>query len=173
MTGASSTISAAIRLPGPENAMRCVIVVVAAIAIGCASTQADTDTRNAAGTQDVVAFYDVYTAALRAQRRDTLARFYHPNGALVVFNGQPMQLTNASIDSFYRGPWQGPQFFSFDSLRFQPLNSSQVLVTGGFRWQWQNSADTTRYVYLSILERTRSGLRIRLEHETEWPKPQR
>jgi hypothetical protein len=139
----------------------------AAVILSCSSPpgngRADTQTTNV----EARAFYQAYEGALKAHRRDTLAAFYRPEGAVIVLNGATMTLTNAGIDSIYRGGWQGPRFFAFDSLRFESINANQVLVTGGFRWLPAESADTAQFVYLSILEQTPVGPRIRLEHETQ------
>jgi hypothetical protein len=84
-----------------------------------------------------------------------------------------MQLTHAGVDSLYKGPWEGPLFFAFDSLHWQPIEPSHVLVTGVFEWLPPESPDTGKYIYLSVLERTATGLRILVEHETiEPPHPQ-
>jgi hypothetical protein len=122
---------------------------------------------------DARAFYERYAAALKAHRRETLASFYSPHGALIVINGARYRLTNRGIDSVYRGAgWQGPLFFAWDSLAFEVLSQRQVLVTGGFGWLRAGSADTSRYIYLSILDATPSGLKIRVEHETDRPRSQ-
>jgi hypothetical protein len=76
-----------------------------------------------------------------------------------------MPFTHAGLDSLYRGSWEGPRFFAFDSLRTQPIGTSHLLVTGGFRWL-DAAPDTARVIYLSVLERTPAGLRILVEHET-------
>ena len=115
------------------------------------------------------AMYESYAAALRRHRRDELASFYHPDGATIVFDGVRRVSTHAAIASRYRGDWQGPAFFAFDSLHFQPLDASHVLVTGGFRWLSAQSTDTTPYVYLAMLENTAAGQKIRIEHETRRP----
>ncbi len=116
-------------------------------------------------------FYDDYGEALRAHRRESLAQYYSPEGALVVFDGRPRRLSNAALDSLYRGPWQGPAFFAWDSLSFDSLNPGQVLVTGHFRWQSAAASDTSRLVYAAILQAVDSGLAIRFEHETSAPRP--
>jgi len=118
-----------------------------------------------------VTFYDNYGEALRAHRRESLAQYYSPAGALVVFNGQPRRLSKAALDSLYRGPWQGPAFFAWDSLSFDSLDPGEVLVTGHFRWQSTATSDTSRFVYAAILQAVDSGLAIRFEHETSAPRP--
>lgn len=144
------------------------------LAFSCVSTASGQEIRNPQALAGAREFFAAYESALKAHRRDTLANFYHPGGALLVVNGARLSLTLAAIDSLYRGPgWQGPVFFSFDSLRFEAIAPTQVVVTGGFRWLPAQSADTARYVYLAILDRTTSGLKIRVEHETNVPKRQR
>lgn len=113
--------------------------------------------------------YERYEAALRAQRADTLAAFYRPAGARIIMNGIAMDLSNADLDSIYRGSWEGPSDFAFDDLRFEQISPAQVLVTGGFRWLLPQSVDTMHFIYLAIIEQTEVGPRIRLEHETLRP----
>lgn len=64
----------------------------------------------------------------------------------------------------YLNEWAAPQFFAWDSLRFDSLSTSQVLVTGGFRWQAQGQPDTTRFIYAAVLAAVDSGLAIVFEH---------
>ena len=147
--------------------MRLLSVLAGALAVtACSAPEGRSGEPNSHSEADVGAFYNSYETALKAQRRDTLAHFYHPDGATIVFNGGRMQLTHAGLDSLYKGPWQGPRFFAFDSLHSQPIGPSLVLVTGGFRWLSPESPDTGKYVYLSVLEQTAAGLRILVEHET-------
>jgi hypothetical protein len=114
-------------------------------------------------------FYDAYVQDVRAHRREKLAQYYHASGALIVLAGQRRQLSRAAIDSFYRGVWQGPTYFAWDTLAFDSLSSQLVLVTGRFRWLAPGARDTTRYVYAAILEAVDSGFALRLEHETPAP----
>ena len=113
--------------------------------------------------------YAAYEVALRAHHADTLAAFYRPTGARIIVNGIAMDLSNAGLDSIYRGSWEGPSYFAFDDLRFEQISPAQVLVTGGFRWLRPQSVDTMHFIYLAILEQTEVGPRIRLEHETLRP----
>ena len=123
--------------------------------------------------QDLLAsaarFYDAYARDLRVGRGRALARYYAPEGALIAFAGHRMRLSRSSIDSIYRTSWQGPVYFAWDSLTFDSLSPSLVLVTGGFRWQAAGSRDTTPFIYVSLLEAVDSGLALRFEHETPNP----
>ena len=143
------------------------------IALACGAASPPRPASTQFPDADARTFYRHYESALKGHRRDTLAHFYHPYGALFILNGERIRDTRVAIDSMYRTQWQGPVFFSFDSLQFEPLNPAQILVTGRFRWLRAQSPDTGRYVYLSILDRTPSGLKIRVEHETELPAPAR
>lgn len=144
-----------------------------AMILGCGSTASAQGAQGTLPMTDVRNFYAAYETALRTHRRDSLATFYHPAGALIVLNGVRMELTNAQISANYRGAWNGPAFFSFDSLRFHPLTSAQVVVTGGFTWLPPQSTDTARYIYMAVVDRTGNGPKIRVEHETERRRPQR
>lgn len=150
--------------------MTCATYILIAIAcstiVGCGSTPPEDTALKPFSEAEAREFYLRYEAALKAHRRDTIAHFYHSDGALIILNGTRTRLTNAGIDSIYRGRWRGPVFFTFDSLRFEPLRSEQVLVTGGFRWLSAQSPDTGHFAYLSVLDRTPFGLKIRVEHET-------
>jgi hypothetical protein len=144
-----------------------------ALAVSACTAPADgSGELNEFSAADVRAFYDGYETALQAHRRDTLAHFYHPEGATIVFNGERMDLTHAGVNSLYTGAWEGPLFQSFDGLHAQPISPAHLIVTGGFRWLAPESPGTVRYVYLSVLERTAAGLRILVEHETALPPPQ-
>ena len=151
---------------------RVAYVAVAAFLIGCGSKSMERNAPPVNTSSEVGEFFSRYEAAIKAHRREQLAGFYRPDRATVIINGARMSMTNAGIDSFYRGQWQGPVFFAFDSLRFEPLNATQWLATGGFRWLPPESGDTGHYIYLSILDRTSSGLKIRTEHETARPSLQ-
>lgn len=141
---------------------------------GCTSSSPPTTDRPPARLRDAaMRFYDAYTQDLRAQNRQKLATYYHPAGAVVVIGGRRMTFTHAGIDSLYRGAWQGPTAFAWDNLSFDSLGPEFVVVTGGFRWLAAGAKDTTRYIYVSVLQAVDSGLGIRLEHETPIPPPAR
>ncbi len=150
---------------------RLLIAISCVVIASCGSTRPAGSGPGPFSDSEAREFYQRYEAALKAHRRDTIAHFYHSEGALIILNGRRNRSSNAGIDSVYRGRWQGPVFFAFDSLRFEPLRSEQILVTGGFRWLSAQSPDTGHYAYLSILERTPLGLKIRVEHETELQRP--
>jgi hypothetical protein len=84
----------------------------------------------------------------------------------ILARQDPVGAGPAGLDSLYRGEWQGPLSLSFDSLHWQPISPSHGIVTVGFRWLAPEFPDTVQYVYLSVLERTATGLRILVEHET-------
>jgi hypothetical protein len=111
-------------------------------------------------------FYDAYARDLRAGHGGALAQYYAPQGALIVIGGHRMHLSRSSIDSIYRTSWKGPAYFVWDTLSFDSLSPSLVLVNGGFRWQAAGSRDTTQFIYVSLLEAVDSGLALRFEHET-------
>jgi len=117
-------------------------------------------------------FYDAYARDLREGHGAALARYYAPEGALIVRGANRMHLSRSNIDSNYRSSWKGPAFFTWDSLTFDSLSPSLVLVTGSFKWQAVGSRDTTRFIYASLLEAIDSGLALRFEHETPSPKNQ-
>lgn len=111
-----------------------------------------------------------YETALRAGQRDRLASFYAPSGAVRIINGRRRFETRAQLDSTYRGSWQPPVFFAFDSLAYDALSGDDVLVTGRFRWVTAQRPDTLRVLYLAVLQQTSEGPRIRVEHETVVPR---
>lgn len=149
--------------------MRLLFLAIALTIVGACTTARvldDSSDRNL--RNEAIAFYDRYSAALRAGERTRLAQFYSPQGALLVINGQRMRMTHAGIDSIYRGPgWSPPVFFEFQDLDYEELPGRQVLVTGRFRWLRAANADTGRFVYLAIVQPVDSGVAIRLEHETQ------
>ena len=150
--------------------MRLLVLVGACLALAaCSPPVREVNNPTPLSLPATRALYESYAAALRLHRREELANFYHPQGATIVFDGVRRVSTHAAIASRYRAGWQGPAFFAFDSLHFEPLGASQVLVTGGFRWLSAQSTDTTSYIYLAILENTAAGPRIRVEHETRRP----
>jgi hypothetical protein len=116
-------------------------------------------------------FYDAYAKDLREGNAASLAHYYAPEGAQIVLGGRRMHLSRSSIDSIYRTSWKGPAYFAWDSLTFDSLSPSFVLVTGGFRWQALASPDTASFIYASLLEAVDSGLALRFEHETPKPMP--
>ncbi len=116
------------------------------------------------------AHYEAYGSALATPRRDAIAGFYHPEGALVVFNGVARRSTRAELDARYRGPWSPPAFFAWEGLTFDAIGADQVIVTGGFRWQGAGQRDTVPYIYAALLVAVDSGLAIVFEHETLRPR---
>ena len=153
--------------------LRSVVLTFSLLSLGsaCSPRTPSTDGPRSDWRKASVTFYHDYGEALRAHRRETMAQYYSPEGALIVFNGRPRRLSQAGLDSLYRGPWQGPAFFAWDSLRFDSLSPGEVLVTGHFNWQSTATSDTGRFVYAAVLQALDSGLAIRFEHETSAPRP--
>lgn len=116
------------------------------------------------------AFYDAYGKALSEPKREAIAGFYHPDGALILLDGDPRRMTRAAIDSTYRTQWSPPAYFAWERLAFDSLSPRQIIVTGHFLWQSAGQPDTGRFVYAAVLERVDSGLAIRFEHETSAPR---
>jgi hypothetical protein len=145
------------------------VLACALAASACTAPAEGSSEPDAFSAPDVGAFYGRYETALQAHRRDTLAHFYHPEGATIVFDGERMPFTHAGLDSLYRGEWEGPVFLAFDSLHWQPISASHGIMTGGFRWLAAEAPDTVEYVYLSVVERSAAGPRILVEHETALP----
>ena len=113
--------------------------------------------------------YDQYGAALAAGRRGAIADFYHYQGALVVFNGAARRQSREELRQRYLTSWSPPAHFAWEALTFDSLSTTQVLVTGGFRWQASGQADTSRYIYAALVVAIDSGMAIVFEHETLHP----
>jgi hypothetical protein len=113
--------------------------------------------------------YIQYEAALKAQRRESLAGFYHVDGAVRVINGTTSRMSRSQLDSVYRTSWVPPAFFAWEQLSYDSLDPGTVLVTGGFRWTRAGAVDTMRYLYAAVLQAVDSGIAIRFEHETIRP----
>jgi hypothetical protein len=113
--------------------------------------------------------YLLYEDALKAPRRESLAGFYHFDGAVRVINGKTSRMSRSQLDSVYRTPWVPPAFFEWEQLSYDSLDPATVLVTGGFRWSRAGAVDTMRYLYAAVLQAVDSGLAIRFEHETIRP----
>lgn len=114
-------------------------------------------------------FYESYALALATPRREAIATFYHPEGAITVLDGAVRRLSRADLDRKYRGAWTPPAFFTWEDLSFDSIGTGTMIVTGGFKWQGPGQTDTTRYLYAALLVAVDSGMAIRFEHETVRP----
>jgi len=130
-----------------------------------------TDQRGEPLVRSAEQLYDAYVRDVRAERRGSIAHYYDPRGALIVVGGHRRYYSRAAIDSFYRGPWQAPAFFAWDTLAFDSLAPDLVVVTGQFRWLRRGSADTATFIYAAVVQPADSGMVIRMEHETPAPRP--
>jgi hypothetical protein len=115
------------------------------------------------------AHYEGYGQALATGERSAIPGFYHPDGALIVFNGDPQRVSQAELRERYEEAWIPPAWFTWEDLRFVSLGADQLIVTGGFRWLTAGQADTTRFIYAAILVASDSGMGIIFEHETLRP----
>ena len=113
--------------------------------------------------------YAQYESAIRESRREVLASFYHFRGALRVFNGAAERVSRAGLDSAYQSSWVAPTFFAWEDLTFDSLQVGTVLVTGGFKWLSKGATDTSRFLYVAVLQAADSGMAITFEHETLRP----
>jgi len=114
--------------------------------------------------------YTRYSAAIATAQRGAIPAFYHQDGALVVFNGESRKMSREALRERYTTAWVPPQYFAWEDLEFAPVSATQVLVTGGFRWQTPAQPDTSRFIYAALLVATDSGLAIVFEHETLRPR---
>ncbi len=145
----------------------------AGLGIACTSENAPPSSAPSGAPADLVAstqrLYQRYGAALAGGNRAVLADFYHVQGARLVFNGAPQRLSQAQLRELYTTVWERPAYFAWDSLTFDSLSTTQVLVNGGFRWQAPGTADTVRFIYAALLVVQDSSMAIVFEHET--PRP--
>lgn len=118
---------------------------------------------------EAAAHYEGYGQALANGQRTAIADFYHPEGALIVFNGDPQRQSRDVLRRRYEGAWTPPAWFAWEDLAFDSLAPDKVLVTGGFRWHSAGESDTTRFIYAAILVASDSGMGIVFEHETLRP----
>jgi hypothetical protein len=114
--------------------------------------------------------FEAYGTAISTPRPGAIASFYHVGPVVRTINGVTRRTTRAALDSMYRMRWRPPAFFQFDSLTFDSLSPTQVLVSGRFRWQSAGSKDTVHFLYAGLVEAVDSGMVIRFEHETEAPR---
>src|SRR5688572_25717003 len=119
------------RLP----AVLALIALTAAYLTSAAQSRIATDGPPSDLTASAARLYEEYGAALSRGRRGSIANFYHYQGARVVFNGVSARRTREELRQRYMTSWSPPTYFAWDSLTFDSLSTSQVLVTGGFRWQ--------------------------------------
>ena len=115
------------------------------------------------------AHYEDYGQALATGQRSVIPGFYHPDGALIVFNGDPRSATQSELRERYEGAWVPPAWFAWEDLRFVSLGADKLIVTGGFRLLTAGEADTTRFIYAAVLVASDSGMGIIFEHETLRP----
>lgn len=150
-------------------------LAAAILALGACTSQSPSiqsrDETSIALTTSAAALYEAYGRAVTTPERAAIASFYARDGVIRVLNGTTVHTSRAALDSMYRGRWSPPAYFSWDSLAFDSLSPTQVLVIGGFRWQASGQPDTTRWLYAGLLEAADSRLVIRFEHETMRPTP--
>ena len=132
-----------------------------------------TDQRSEPLVRSAEQLYDAYVRDVRAGRRGSIARYYDARGALIVVGGHRRYYSRAAIDSFYRGPWQAPAFFAWDTLAFDSLAPGLVAVTGQFRWLRRGTTDTARFIYAAVVLPADSVMVIRMEDETPAPPPRK
>lgn len=148
------------------------LTTLALLVSACAPSSTPESTRDGPPADlqaGAAALYEAYGSALATPRREDIAGFYHPDGALVVFNGVARRFTQAELQNKYQRSWSPPAFFAWDGLRFDSIGPGEVLVTGGFRWQSTGQRDTVPYIYAALLVPVDSGMAIVFEHETLRP----
>lgn len=115
---------------------------------------------------EVEGFMRAYEAELRARDREAVIARYDSAGAYVLGDGGKAFLSFDSIAGRYRAGWQGPAFFEFRDLSYEPAGTDAMVVAGRFRWLQPGTTDTLLFSYTSLVRRTPAGLRIRLENES-------
>lgn len=149
------------------------LLAVLTVLVACTREDPQSSSQlSASGMREAAAaHYASYGRALATPRRSAIAGFYHPDGALIVFNGDAFRQSQAELKGDYEGQWNAPAFFEWEKLTFDSIAPNQMLVTGGFRWLAAGQRDTARYIYAGMLVPVDSGVRIVFEHETLRPKP--
>jgi hypothetical protein len=150
-----------------------IFIAVASTGVACAPRTAPSPIVQDGPPPDLIAsterLYQQYGAALSAGRRGVLANYYHYLGARIVFNGVHRRVSRDELRQRYLTSWTPPAFFTWEALTFDSLSTSQVLVTGGFRWQSAGQRDTSRFIYAALVVAQDSGMAIVFEHETLRP----
>lgn len=141
--------------------------------VGACAQDADVPVPAAAPPIDLqaaaAAHYEGYGQALATGQRSAIPGFYHPDGALIVFNGEPQRVSQAELRERYEVAWIPPAWFAWEDLRFVSLGADKLIVTGGFRWLTAGKADTARFIYAAVLVASDTGMTIIFEHETLRP----
>jgi hypothetical protein len=114
------------------------------------------------------AFMEGYGRELLAGDRAGVAARYHPDGAVMAFNGQAERQTWAQIAARYAGDWSPPLSFSWSDLGFTSTDPHTVVVIGRFTWGAAEGRSAV-LTYHGQLVRTPEGLRLVVEHETLLP----
>ena len=140
-------------------------IILASFAGGCAPESAEP----ALSQREVEAFMQSYAADLRNRDREAVIARYDSAGVVMVSNGNKTFMPFDSIAATYRAKWTGPDFFTFFNLSYLPAGDSAMVVAGQFRWHERSNPDTMQVSYVSLVRRTRAGLRIVLEDESFAP----
>lgn len=115
---------------------------------------------------EVAAFMRDYETDLKSGNREAVIARYDSAGVHVLGDGGKVFLPLDSLAAVYRGGWQGPAFFEFLNLSYEPAGEDAMLVLGQFRWADAGATDTAMYSYTGLIRRTPAGLRIRVENES-------
>jgi hypothetical protein len=114
-----------------------------------------------------------YAVDLEGADREALGRRYDPRGVHLIFNGENEFLSFDSIGAIYRGEWQPPGRFRWDTLTYELLGPDAVLVVGSFTWEGEG-IEGLPVSYTGVLMRQPGGeWRIRLENEAIPPEAMR
>ena len=111
-----------------------------------------------------------YARDLRAGDRDAIAARYDPRGVYFDMRGKMTLFVMDSVRAMYHGPWRPPTSFEWHDLAFEPAGSGAMVVTGRFDWGGANGRIIPMR-YAALLCRQAGTWRIRVEDESETPKP--
>lgn len=118
---------------------------------------------------EVSAFMRDYAADLRARNSEAVIARYDSAGVYMLGAGNKVFLPKDSLAAGYRTGWKGPAFFEWVNLSYEMVGPSAAVVAGQFRWVEIGGKDTLHFSYTSLVRKTPTGLRIRLEDESPAP----
>ena len=114
------------------------------------------------------AFMEAYAEDLRRGERGAIAERYDRSGAWRVGPRRTRFETWDQINASYRGRWEAPASFEWQTLAYEPAGPDAVVVVGRFFW-WPQKARALEppldYSYTALLVRRDGKLRIRVEDE--------
>lgn len=98
---------------------------------------------------------------------ESVGNLYYDSGVVFSGHGNHLFFPIDSVKLMYRERPKTMDYFVWSDVWVEPIGENTALVTSLFHQHLKDEPDTTRFAYTGLLVKTKSGWKIKHEHESK------